>query len=91
MAGASETLNNLTQAAQDIAGSNSSESAFPSLNGTEGWTIGPDGEFDGDPEEPRFAVLVFYCILVSTPSVCSSNRVLSPSLISQLDDNFRQL
>lgn len=64
MDGASETLSNLTQAAQDIASSNSSASALSSFNDTEGWAIGPDGEFDGDPEEPRFAVLVFYCILV---------------------------
>ena len=70
MSGASETLTNLTQAAQDIASSNSSESAFPLLNNTEGWTVGPDGEFDGDPEEPRFAVLVFYCILVNNLSTC---------------------
>lgn len=61
---ASTTLSNLTQAAHDIASSNSSESALSSFNDTEGWAIGPDGEFDGDPEEPRFAVLVFYCILV---------------------------
>lgn len=39
--------------------------AFAAFNDTQGWTIGPDGEFDGDPEEPRYAVLVFYCILVS--------------------------
>ena len=65
MAGTSETLSNLTQAAHDIASNNSSESALSSFNDTQGWAIGPDGEFDGDPEEPRFAVLVFYCILVS--------------------------
>ena len=64
MDGASDTLSNLTQAAQEIVSSNSSESALSSFNDTEGWAIGPDGEFDGDPEEPRFAVLVFYCILV---------------------------
>lgn len=63
MAGASDTLSNLTESAHDIA-SNASRSALSSLNDTEGWAIGPDGEFDGDPEEPRFAVLVFYCILV---------------------------
>lgn len=70
MAGASETLTNLTQAAQEVASGNSSESAFPLLNSTEGWTVGPDGEFDGDPEEPRFAVLVFYCILVKDFFTC---------------------
>ena len=69
MAAATETLTNLTQAAQDIASSNFSESAFPLLNNTEGWAIGPDGEFDGDPEEPRFAVLVFYCILASSTAL----------------------
>lgn len=63
MTEASGTLSNLTESAHDIA-SNASQSALSSLNDTEGWAIGPDGEFDGDPEEPRFAVLVFYCILV---------------------------
>jgi len=66
---ASDALTNLTQAAQHVAGNNSSLSAFADNNVTEEWTIGPDGEFDGDPEEPRFAVLVFYCILVSTSAV----------------------
>ena len=88
MSGASETLSNLTQAAQDIASSNASESALSSFNDTEGWTIGPDGEFDGDPEEPRFAVLVFYCILVRSAlpvpiaiilPCCLSKLVLSGS------------
>ena len=64
MAGATDTRTNLTQAAQDLAGNNVSLSAFADSNITEDWTIGPDGEFDGDPEEPRFAVLVFYCIHV---------------------------
>lgn len=63
MAESSDTLSNLTQSAHEIA-SNASASALPAFNDTEGWAIGPDGEFDGDPEEPRFAVLVFYCILV---------------------------
>lgn len=63
MAATTDTLTNLTQAAQDVASSNVSASAIAGNNITEEWTIGPDGEFDGDPEEPRFAVLVFYCIL----------------------------
>ncbi len=66
---ATDTLTNLTQAAQEVASNNASLSAFADNNVTEEWTIGPDGEFDGDPEEPRFAVLVFYCILVSTSAV----------------------
>lgn len=68
MAATTDTLTNLTQAAQDVASSNVSALAIAGNNTTEEWTIGPDGEFDGDPEEPRFAVLVFYCILVSIPA-----------------------
>lgn len=60
-------LTQIAQTAQDVA-NDTAAAAFTTLNTTEGWTIGPDGEFDGDPEEPRFAVLVFYCILVS-PSI----------------------
>lgn len=77
MAGTSETLSNLTQSAQDIA-SNASESALLSFNDTEGWLTGPDGEFDGDPEEPRFAVLVFYCILVRCTQIVSTSRLQWP-------------
>ncbi len=65
---ATDTLANLTQAAQEVASNNASLS-FADNNVTEEWTIGPDGEFDGDPEEPRFAVLVFYCILASASAV----------------------
>ena len=54
----------VAQTASELAADNAT-AAFATFNDTEGWTIGPDGEFDGDPEEPRFAVLVFYCILVN--------------------------
>ncbi len=74
MAAATDTLTNLTQAAQDFASNNASVSAFAASNDTEEWTIGPDGEFDGDPEEPRFAVLVFYCILVRQDAVRPLHR-----------------
>ena len=66
----------LTQIARDAK--DTATAAFIALNNTEGWTIGPDGEFDGDPEEPRFAVLVFYCILVSAgmfSSVCKTKSL----------------
>lgn len=83
MDGASDTLSNLTQAAQDVASSNASESALSSFNDTEGWAIGPDGEFDGDPEEPRFAVLVFYCILVRS-ALFAQVAVILPYCLSKL-------
>lgn len=63
MAQAVPDLTQIAQTAQDVANDTAS-AALTALNSTDGWTIGPDGEFDGDPEEPRFAVLVFYCILV---------------------------
>ena len=65
MTDVADGLTNLTQTAQDVAINNASTLAFADANNTDGWVVGPDGEFDGDPEEPRFAVLVFYCILVS--------------------------
>ena len=69
MASEGAGLTNLTQAAQVVASNNASVLGFAGANVTDEWPIGPDGEFDGDPEEPRFAVLVFYCILVSTLSL----------------------
>ena len=65
MTDVADGLTNLTQTARDVAINNASTLAFADANNTDGWVVGPDGEFDGDPEEPRFAVLVFYCILVS--------------------------
>lgn len=64
MAQAVPDLTQTAQTAQEVA-NDTAAAALNTFNRTDGWTIGPDGEFDGDPEEPRFAVLVFYCILVS--------------------------
>lgn len=64
MAAVNDALSNLTEAAQAVGTNNASTFPFNDGNVTDLWTIGPDGEFDGDPEEPKFAVLVFYCILV---------------------------
>ena len=83
MDGASKTLSNLTQAAQDIASSNTSESALSSVNDTEGWLVGPNGEFDGDPEEPRFEALLFYCILVRS-TLSAQTAVFLPYSLSKL-------
>lgn len=70
MAQAAPDLTQIAQTAQNVA-NDTTAAALNAFNTTDGWTVGPDGEFDGDPEEARFAVLIFYCILVSiSTEVC---------------------